>query len=320
MRTGFTKASGIRLRSSVPLAAALAAAAVLAACSSSGNSAGNKNSTLPAGGTSSTNSSVDSAAAALLPASIKSSGVLKIAVPDTGAPLAYTKNGQLQGMDPGFANALAATLGLKAQIAQVPFEQALIGLQAGRYDISYGEFYVTAVRLKVADFVTDWKTFSSFLSQKSNSFSPTALTDLCGHTMGGMSGSAELALLQGAQPACSSSGKSLTVNAYPNYGAAILALSSNRIEGILNDRGAEELTIAAGQPFKVTGQVAGGPTAVAVRRSADAAALEQAVQKAYETLIANGQYAKVLSDNGTSYGAITDPTIYTADSTPPNYG
>lgn len=319
-RVGRTVPTG-RMRSSMLAITIMATSALLAACSSSGGStvapttAGNAKSSSGTSGR-----GADSAAVALLPASIKSSGVLQIAVPDTGAPLAETTNGKLVGMDPAFANAVAAELGLKAQITQVPFAQALTGLQAGRYELSYGEYYVTAVRQKVADFVTDWKTFSSFLTQKSSSFAPSSLAGLCGHTMGGMSGSVELSLLQGAVSTCKSSGKPLTVDAFPNYGAAILALSSNRIQGILNDRGAEELTIKEGQPFKVSGQVAGGLTAVAIRRSAAVGHLAQAVQKAYEGLIADGRYAKILSDNGTSYGAITDPAIYTANTTPPNYG
>jgi polar amino acid transport system substrate-binding protein len=325
MRTWVTRAFAGRLRSSalITTTAAAAAGLALAGCSSSGSttaSAPASTSAGSAGSSSPVSVASDAAAAALLPASIKSAGVLKIAVPDTGAPLAETTNGSLVGMDPAFAAAVAGELGLKASITQVPFAQALVGLQDGRYDLSYGEFYVTPPRQKVADFVTDWKTFSSFLTQKTSSFAPKSLADVCGQTVGGMSGSVELSLLQGEVAACKSAGKPLTVNAYPNYGAAILALGSGRIQGILNDRGAEELTIKAGQPFKVSGQVAGGPTAVAIRRSAADGSLADAVQKAYEALIANGQYAKILGANGTSYGAITAPVIYTATTTPPNYG
>src|SRR5690606_34935356 len=102
------------------------------------------------------------AAAALLPKSIQDAGVLRIAVPDVGKPLAYKEGDALKGMDVDLANAVADTLGLKAEISLIPFSAALAGLQANKYDISYGEFYVTEERLKVADFVTSWQDYSSF--------------------------------------------------------------------------------------------------------------------------------------------------------------
>lgn len=322
MRTALVKkASAGRFRSVALTGLSLVVAGALAACGGTSGGTGGTSAASPAGSGSGV-ASADPAVAALLPSSIKSSGVLRVAVPVSGAPYEETKDGQLVGMEPDLANAVAALMGLKAEISHVPFAQALTGLQADRYDMSYGEFYVTAERQKVADFVTHWQTYSSFLTQKSDSFEPGSLTDLCGHTVAGMTGTPELALLQGAVANCASAGKPLTVSAFPDYGSAILALSSKRIDGILNDRGGEELTIKEGQPFKISGHVVGGPCAIAIRREDDAGdqQLAKAVQKAYETLIADGKYADILNKNGTSYGAITNPTIYTATTTPPNYG
>lgn len=319
MRTALVrKASARRFRAVTAIVLGLVTVGALTACGSSSGAAPGASSQA---GSSNAAADANPDVAALLPPEIKSSGVLKVAIPVSGAPYEQTKDGQLVGMEPDLANAVAAQMGLTAELSHVPFAQALTGLQAGKYDMSYGEFYITPERQQVADFVTHWQTYSSFLTRASDSFAPEGLADLCGHTVGGMNGTPELALLQGAVATCEAAGQSLTVNAFPDYGSAILALSSQRIDGILNDRGGEELTIKEGQPFKISGHVVGGPCAIAIRRAPEAGEqLAKAVQKAYEELIANGDYAKILEANDTSYGAITDPTIYLESTPPPSYG
>ncbi|MFC3073673.1 transporter substrate-binding domain-containing protein [Shinella pollutisoli] len=46
--------------------------------------------------------------------------VLRIAVPDVGKPLSYKDGEALKGMDVDLANAVADTLGLKAEIGPIP--------------------------------------------------------------------------------------------------------------------------------------------------------------------------------------------------------
>jgi len=262
----------------------------------------------------------DTSAADLVPESIKSKGTITIAIPDTGAPIAYKDGDDLKGMDPLLAEELASILGLKADLQYVPFTQALTGLQSGRYDLSFGEFYITPERLKAADFVSNWSTYSSFLTRADDSFKPETLSDVCGHSVGAVAGSAELAFLQAGAKECEKQNKkSIDVHAFPDFNAAMLAVSSSRVDATMNDRGAEELAIQKGQPFKISGKAGGGPCSTAVRRTDDSAQMLQAVKKAYEIMISSGAYAKILDEAGTTYGAITDPEIYTADSTPPDY-
>ncbi len=45
----------------------------------------------------------------------------------------------------------------------------------------------------------------------------------------------------------------------------------------------------------------------------------KAVQAGYTELIKSGVYAQVLKQWNSEYGALDQPQIYTADSTPPNY-
>src|SRR5262245_49030732 len=63
--------------------------------------------------------------AAMLPQSVRDAGVLRVAMPDTGRPLAYKEGSELKGLDPDLARALAAVLGLKPQLELIPFASAL---------------------------------------------------------------------------------------------------------------------------------------------------------------------------------------------------
>ena len=259
----------------------------------------------------------DDAVAALLPQPIKDSGELRIAIPDTGKPLAYKEGGTLKGMDVDLAEAVAAVMGVKAKISMIPFSSALTGLQANRFDISYGEFYVTTERLQVADFVTSWQDFSTFLVKKGKSFQPKALADICGHKIGAMAGSAELATLKTGAAKCA--GNPTVVSAFPSINNAVLALNSGRVDGVLINRGGAQQSIRLDAGLDASGEIGGGPTATAVARNANADKLLEALKGAYDHLIQSGDYAKILEKNDTAFGAVKSAEIYKEGSTPPKY-
>lgn len=256
--------------------------------------------------------------AALLPQSVREAGVLRVAIPDVGRPLAYKDGADLKGMDPDLARAVASVLGLKPQLELIPFAAALTGLQSNKYDVSYGEFYVTAERLKVADFVTNWQDYSSFLVVGSKSYKPTALTGICGYIVGAMAGSAELATLQTASKACGD--KAATISAFPSVNNAVLALNSGRVDAVLIGRGSAADAIKLDAGLAASGEIGGGPTATAVARNDNSEKMLAALQGAYNHLIKSGAYAKILKANETEYGAAKSAEIYKAGSTPPKYG
>ncbi|RJG40424.1 transporter substrate-binding domain-containing protein [Mesorhizobium sp. DCY119] len=256
--------------------------------------------------------------AALLPEAIQTAGTLRIAVPDVGKPLAYKDGSTLKGMDADLAQAVAEVMGLKAEVSLIPFTAALTGLQANKFDISFGEFYVTAERLKVADFVTNWQDYSSFLVVKATGYAPVRLEDICGHTVGAMAGSAELETLNAGAAKCS--GSAATVSAFPSVSNAILALNSHRVEGVLINRGGAQEAIHIDSGLDASGEIGGGPTATAVARNENSEKLLAALKAAYDHLIKTGDYAKILEKNDTAYGATETAVIYKEGSTPPKYG
>lgn len=288
------------------------AAAVFAGCGSDDDS-GSSGSAEPT-----KTSAQSSALAALVPDAIKKRGYLSVAGPDASPPLsAVSDSGKAEGMDPDIAAAIAKVLGLDVKFAAVPFDSELPGLKAGKYDIAMGEFYITPERLETADFVSGWRTFSSFLTNKDDSFAPKNSDDLCGKNVGVLKGSAEEATLETVAKKCS---KPMKISAFPDQNASFLALSSRRVDAVTTGRELLELVTKDNAKFKISGEFGGGPTAVAVARTADSQKVLEAVKKAYEELMANGTYAQILGKWNTSFGAVKEATIYTQDSTPPNYG
>lgn len=294
--------------------AALCAAFALAACGSSDSSSsgGSKEASKISAASGS-----DPAVVALVPDAIKKRGYLSVAGPDASPPLSSVAgSGKAEGMDPALAAAVAQVMGLKVRYAAVPFDSELPGLAAGKYDIAMGEFYITPERLKTADFVSAWRTFSAFLTKKDNSYAPKGVSDLCGKRIGVLKGSAEEASLEAASKTCS---PKITISAFPDQNASFLALSSGRVDAVTTGRELLALAVKKSPNFKVSGGFGGGPTSVAVARTAYSAQMLTAVQKAYERLMENGTYGQILKQWDTDFGAVKSVTVYTKDSKTPDY-
>ena len=135
-------------------------AGALAACGSSSNTPASSS---PSGGSSSgtgttsapTASGANAAVAALVPASIKSKGTLTVASDASYAPDEFVgpDGHTVVGMDADLAKALAAVMGLKANVVNATFSTIIPGLASGRYDMGASSFTDTKAREKVVDFV-----------------------------------------------------------------------------------------------------------------------------------------------------------------------
>ncbi|WP_010315077.1 transporter substrate-binding domain-containing protein [Saccharopolyspora spinosa] len=255
----------------------------------------------------------------LVPARIRNSGTLRVAVPDGSAPLASVNDsGQPVGMDVDMANAFGGLMGLKVEITPGSFDSQIPGLQSGKFDIAMGEYYITAARLASVDFVSGWRDYSSFATRADDTYTPKLPSELCGHGIGVLKGSAEEASVQEFNTK-SCGGHPMTIGSFPDQAASFLALNSQRIDAVVTGRGPLEAAAAQNKSFKITGEMGGGPTAVAVARTADNADMLKAIQMAYDKLVADGTYGAILKQWKTDYGAVPTATIYTKDSTPPNY-
>ncbi|OON41365.1 hypothetical protein BTJ39_05225 [Izhakiella australiensis] len=257
---------------------------------------------------------------ALVPEAIKKRGVLRVATMTKYQPFSFVSGGKNVGMIPEMVTAVAETMGLKAEIQGMDFPGILLGLQAQKYDIGMGEFFVRKDRVEVADFVTEWSNYDAFVVNKDSKYMPQTIDDACGHKIAILAGSSGVPTMNEAKEHCAKVGKPLPkVSVFPQMSDAVLALSSHRAEAVLTGREVGLTLVASGQPFVPSGRVGGGPCATAVARNASSDKLAQALQAAYLSLIKSGKYAQIHKKWGTDYGMIANPTIYRKGDTLPEY-
>lgn len=196
----------------------------------------------PAGPASSDNetSAVNEKARGLLPQSILDKGVLVMATDPTYPPFEYfdTDNKTVIGWDVDMGNALAASLGLKAQYVPATFETILPGLASNKYDAGMSAFNVTEERRKVVDFVPYISGGSGMAVLPGNpaKLSMTAAS-LCGKKIAAQKGTHEaLDILPTMSGECTGSGSpGIDQAIFPTQTDANLALISGRVEGVMAD-------------------------------------------------------------------------------------
>lgn len=293
----------------------LAAAVVLAGCGSS------KTDTATSG--TPTKSAVptqsqDTSLREKLPASIKSSGVVKVATDPSYAPNEFfgADNKTIVGMDVDLGMALGEVLGVKFTFVKTGFDGIIPSLGT-RFDLGMSSFTDNKKREKVVDMVTYFSAGTSFLVSKGKDPGVKALADLCGKSVGVEKGTVQLADATAQSTKCTSASKAaVKVQAFPDQAGANLALQSGRVQVVMAD--SPVIDYAAKQSngmFEVVGQTYGtAPYGIAVPKAAGYAGFADTLLAALKKLMANGTYLKVLEKWGVKDGAITNPTVNGATS------
>jgi polar amino acid transport system substrate-binding protein len=114
-------------------------------------------------------------------------------------PEEFLEGDTLVGIQPDIALALSEVMGVKMTNASVGgFDTLIPGVVSGRYDMSSGDFGVTADRLKQVDFVTEFPIGTGFAVKKGSSIKIEKAADLCGHSVGVQAGSYFIDQIEGA--------------------------------------------------------------------------------------------------------------------------
>jgi polar amino acid transport system substrate-binding protein len=304
------------LKSLIPL---IAVGVAIAGCgSSSSSSTTNKAGKTPPSGLSTTSSTTpgsttsgstggsDPKIVAMVPASLKSKGTMTVAADASYAPNEFfaSDNKTIVGWDVELANAIAALMGVKANVVNATFDGIIPGLAAGKFDMGASSFTDTKEREKTVDFVDYFTAGESFYTKASGGTSINSIADICGHTVAVEKGTTEEADAGTQSAKCKKEGKpAVTVASYPDQNGANLALASGRA-----DLGFADSPVAAYQVKKSNGQFklvgtpyASAPYGLALAKNSG---LTKPVQAAVKELIQNGTYNKILTKWGVQAGAI----------------
>lgn len=301
----------LRLRWVLRLAALAAVVSVVLIAMGCGNSGPSSSASPSASATSIDGASItpDLSLNALLPASIRSGGVLRVATSFPYAPWEYyspatSKNPA--GFDYDLSQAIGAKLGVKALFIDTPFDSLILSVNGGKNDMIMGDMYDNPDREKVLSFVEYAYDGAAILVLKGNPSGITNLDSLAGKTVACLRGSIEQALLDSLNKKFKSSGKQqITMLVLQGTPAGLLAVEGGKAVAQLMDQSAAAYlakSSSAGKTFEVLADPAAPhgyvPSSVGVGISKTNRQLVTAVQKALQALIDEGAYQKIIAKYG----------------------
>ncbi|MFI6965425.1 ABC transporter substrate-binding protein [Streptomyces sp. NPDC050149] len=301
-------------------AIAVAGTMLLTAC---GDQTKNNSSDSASAKTSDGASTAASSPADLLPADIKSKGVIKVGSDIAYPPVEFKDgSGKTVGIDPDLAAALGKELGVEFQFENGTFDTLVTGLRAKRYDIAMSAMTDTKDRQegidpetkkKVGegvDFVDYFTAGVSIYTKKGDDQGIKTWADLCGKKIAVQRNTVSNDLAKAESKKCTG-GKKIAIESYDNDLQAQTRLRSGGA-----DAGSSDFPVAAyavktsggGKDFQIVGeQVEAAPYGIAVAKGNDQ--LTKAIQAALEAIIKNGEYEKIIAKWGVEAGAVTEAKL-----------
>lgn len=174
---------------------------------------------------------------AMVPEDIASGGIT-MATQAAYPPFGYmdTDGQTIVGFDIDLANAIADKLGVEIEVVNTSFDAIIPSLQAKKVDMAMASIGDTKEREEVIDFATYYWNGTVILVNKGNPEGITAEL-ACGVDIGVIRGSLQqTTFLPAHAPKCEEAGKEPpTAQVYQDGPQAQLALSSGRIDGVMQD-------------------------------------------------------------------------------------
>ncbi|MEX1077892.1 MAG: transporter substrate-binding domain-containing protein [Homoserinimonas sp.] len=255
---------------------------------------------------------MDAELAAMLPDAVAESGKLTaIQYDNAPADTFLDEDGELAGWGPDLARATAAVLGLEytAEVSGA-FDTFIPGIENGRYDTSWASIIVTPERLEVVDIVAVHESTTGVITGEGSGLTISEPEDLCGLRVGALAGSAFLIQLDEIIAVCEDAGEDApSVDSFPQQAAALLAVSSDRIDAFMTAKGQLTWLLRDGgdatglviQPLDYQPNLEG----VAVSKGSG---MTEVITGAVNKLIADGSYAEILGYWDIDFGLLDEAT------------
>ena len=254
---------------------------------------------------------VNANAVALLPNSVASRRVLRVAIPTNEPPTQFYKEGTryLTGVNPDIARLIGEALGLEVEIKVVNFDSIIPGMAAGRYDMTVSSMTPTDKRIAVIDFVDYMQIGNAIVVAKGR---PRLTQEaLCGRRVGVLIGSYQLTTnIPDYDQKCVATGRPpIDVAQFQDTRQAISALTSARLDAVLADSPILEFAATQDPDVVISENYDFTPVAVGVTKEPP---LVNAVAAALDTVITSSAYHEVLARYGLDSATITQARVNAA--------
>jgi polar amino acid transport system substrate-binding protein len=198
-----------RLRPTAVLFAGLAVASLaLTACGSDSLDGSSSSSSSTSSTSSSSSASVDPALAAKVPQKIKDAGKIVVGSDASYAPNEFLADDgkTVQGMDVDRFNAVAAKLGLKAEVRNAGFDTIILGVTSGKFDVGVSSFTINDERKKQVNMVSYFNAGTQWAVKKGNP-KKVDIDNACGLNIGVQKGTVQIDDLTARSKKCTDAGK-----------------------------------------------------------------------------------------------------------------
>ncbi|WP_228000961.1 ABC transporter substrate-binding protein [Nocardia australiensis] len=248
------------------------------------------------------------AAAAQLPDKIKQSGKLVVGVNIPYQPNEYKDpSGKIIGFDVDLMDAVATTLGIKAEYVESSFEKIIPAIQAGTYDVGMSSITDSKEREQSVDFTTYFNAGIQWAQQKGKPIDPE---NACGKKVAVQATTVEdTDEIPARSKKCEAEGKpGIVKQPFDEQSAATNALIIGQVDAMSADSPVTAYAIKKGDgKIETAGAVFdSAPYGWAVPKGSE---LGKALQAAVQHLIDNGKYLEITQNWGVQEGAITKSVI-----------
>lgn len=233
--------------------------------------------------------------AAMLPASIRDAGEIRVGTAADSPPLESIGDDgtTIVGVDPDLGKALGDVLGVRLVFVNSGFDGLLPGLAGGKHDIVMAGMNDTAERQQVVDFVDYLSAGTNILVSDSND-SINQVEDLCGQSVGVLKGTTFAAFVESESTKCLAAGRApIGINQFNTGNEATLALSANRVAAVVGFAPVNANIAKQTGTFKTVGPNYDAKNiGIAVPKEQNQ--LRDALKAAMEKVIADGTYGEIL--------------------------
>ncbi|AIG79120.1 Conserved putative secreted protein [Amycolatopsis japonica] len=257
----------------------------------------------------------DAAVAGTLPAKYTQAGMLHLASNLQSAPNNfYAADGKTPiGYEVDLAKAIGKKLGVTVHHQDMAFGSLITSLQSGRVDLTMAAMNDTKTRQAQIDFVDYFSSGITIMVRKGNPDQISGPDTLCGKNVAVVQGTSHQKFAEEQNGKCAQAGKpALTVTATDSDTQNQNQLRTGRVAAILNDLPSAvyiSRTAGEGKFFEVVpGEpINGGPYGIGVNK--ENKPLAESIQKALQSLIADGGYGKILQAWGVEQGALKEAKL-----------
>ncbi|WP_062465115.1 ABC transporter substrate-binding protein [Demequina soli] len=252
---------------------------------------------------------VNDAAVALLPQDIKDRGTLRVAMETTYAPAEFlAADGQTPvGYDVEISEAIAAALGLDAQIESAAFDSIIPSI-GSKYDAGISSFTITPEREQVADMTSYLSVGEAYAVQAGNPQGVDA-SDLCGTTVAVQTGTVQQDEANQMAADCKDAGgDALTVLNYDSQADAATNVVGGKADVLFADSPiiGYAVTQTGGQLEQLGDAFATASQGIV---TAQGSATTQAIATALQGLMDDGTLKEILDGWGASDDMLTTAEV-----------